>query len=519
MSTGRQVIMLGLDAADAEVIELLAERGDLPNLRRLRDAGRYGRLDTPADRFAGGVWPTFYTSSDVAHHGIFHNKLWRPEAMRVEVATDAWIAARPFWEALPDSVRACIIDVPMVLGAPRRLNGVYLGGWGTHDLISRGSWPPDLWSRCERKFGPPLMPPEHFGRQSADSLRRLPQQLIDATRQLTDIALDLLARERWDLACIAFSATHRAGHYLWDRSQLDGGSAGVEPHRDLHAVYREVDAAVGRIADSAAADALIIAFAVHGMGPNPGWSDLLPDIIRHYDRHASGESQPEGLLFRLKQRLPHHWVRPLLHRLPLTFTQRLVSLWSARMYDWSVTRAFPVPMDEAGYLRINLRGRERDGIVNPGREYEDVCSELEARLLSLRDEASGEPLAHHVVRAWAEAPEHAPGRDLLPDLVVPWRGPTAARTRTVVSSLLRDFRYDVPDVLPSGRAGNHTDRAWFVACGPPVTPGSAYALHSITDLVPTALQYLGVTVQLQGSPMDLSAAESPAAPSDGEDSS
>jgi hypothetical protein len=118
---------------------------------------------------------------------------------------------------------------------------------------------------------------------------------------------------------------------------------------------------------------LVVAFALHGMGPNPGWSDLLPDILARLEEHRTGLPPRRGLLYRLKQRLPFHRVRPLLNRLPNAITHRLVSLWSRNMFDWSSTRFFPLPMDEVGLIRINLRGLERGGIVEPGAEY-DGCA-------------------------------------------------------------------------------------------------------------------------------------------------
>ncbi len=503
------VVMVGLDAVDAGVVERLAAEGALPNLDRLRGAGLYGRLESPAELYPGGVWPTFYSARDVPSHGAFHNKLWRCGEMSVEVPTDAWIHARPFWEALPERLRVCLVDVPMVLGRPRPVNGVYLGGWGPHDVMGRGSWPDGLWSACVRRHGRPLMPVEHFGRQSVRSLSVLPRRLAAANRQITDIALDLMQREAWDFTCVVLSAGHRAGHYLWDRSQLgDGASPSDEPHPDLIAIYREIDVALGRILECAPEGALVMAFAVHGMGPNAGWADLLTDILARLSEHAPGAPSSRGLMYRLKRRIPFHWVRPLLHALPLRANQELVSLWSRKMFDWSTTRWFPLPMDGPGNIRINLRGREREGIVEPGEEYEAVCREVESLVLGLRDADSGEPLARSVVRAWADAAADAPGRPLLPDLIVPWSGPAAASTRRIVSDAFPDLAYDVPRALPSGRSGNHLGRGWFVACGPGVAAGEAAGRHRVIDLVPTVLRHLGVAPpgEMEGRPIDLGAA-------------
>ena len=220
------VYLIGLDAADWLRVQDFCQDGTMPHLAAFLANAAQGVLDSPADAYAGGVWPDFYTGKSVARHGIYHNKLWRAEAMRVEVPTDAWLPERPFHEDLSGrGLRVCAIDVPMVLGRPRPLRGLYLGGWGTHDLISQGSWPTDLWTSLVQRHGAPCMPVEHFGAQQADDLLRLESQLQGATAQITSIAVELLRQEAPDFACVVLggdaprgtlsvgqlAARHRAG--------------------------------------------------------------------------------------------------------------------------------------------------------------------------------------------------------------------------------------------------------------------------------------------------------------------
>jgi predicted AlkP superfamily phosphohydrolase/phosphomutase len=148
-------------------------------------------------------------------------------------------------------------------------------------------------------------------------------------------------------------------------------------------------------------------------------------------------------------------------------------------------------MDEAGYLRVNLRGRERDGIVDPGPAYDDVCDDIDRLVASLCDEATGQPIAGRARRAYNEAETGLPSRRLVPDLVFPWTGPTAASTRRLVSTALPGFKFDVPDRIPSGRSGNHTSRGWFIASGPGVRMGADVDGHDVVDLLPTILASLG----------------------------
>lgn len=502
--------MVGLDATDAKVIQMLAARGYMPHLGALLARGRFVRLESPAHLYAGGVWPTFYTSQALPWHGVFHSKQWRPDAMRVEAPTNAWVPARPLWESFTDDAdKVCVVDVPMVLDVPVKVDGVSVNGWGTHDLLRRGSWPPDLWRELRTRFGNPRMAAEQFGHQSSRSLSELKQMLIDSTHQQLDLAVHLLNSRPWRFGCVILGATHRVGHYLWDLDQAPAAyAAGARLvcglPTDLVDVYACVDEALGRLTAAAPDDALIMAFSAHGMGPNSGWSDLFADIVAALQHLETGRPPPTSRLYRLKRRVPHHWIRPLLTRLPKPLSEQLTKLWSTRMYDWRTTRFFPVPMDAAGYVRINLKGREAQGIVEPA-EYDQLCGQLEKWIGGLRDAETGEGITGPIVCAYRDADPAAPARHLLPDLVIPFSGRRAMESRRLVCSELPGFEYRVPRQLPSGRSGNHTDGAWLVAQGPGVLPGEATTRHNIIDILPTALQWLGRAPdpRAQGKPIRL----------------
>ncbi len=107
-------------------------------------------------------------------------------------------------------------------------------------------------------------------------------------------------------------------------------------------------------------------------------------------------------------------------------------------------------------MRFNLRGRERDGIVDPARA-EELGEEIAAGLASFRD-PDGAPAVEAVIRPAELYPgAHA---ERLPDLVVRW----APRAATALGEL-RSERFGVVRRRGSGsgRSGNHT-------------PGDAWAL-------------------------------------------
>ncbi|WP_027136120.1 alkaline phosphatase family protein [Geminicoccus roseus] len=498
MPERRPVIMIGIDAADRGLVRRLMAEGRMPVLAGLEKRGQSGGLATVAGAYAGGVWPSFYTGRPVERHGIYHNKLWRARAMRIEVPSEAWLPDRPFYERVAAAgLRVAAIDMPMVVGEPRvGAEGIYLGGWGTHDLISRAASPPGLWRDLKRRHGPPAMEVEQFGLQDAGGLDRLRGQLLRATDQMAAIAADLLKDRRFDLACLVFGASHRGGHYLWDLSQVDTRSLDDDARARLEGalaeIYQRIDQAIGQVLEAADPAARVMVFALHGMEKNHGMADHFPDLMAAMDAAESGKTAKRGLLYRIKRRIPFHWIRPVLARLPAEVGHRLASIWSARMLDWRATTHFPMPVDLAGYVRINLQGRERDGIVPPGDAYEELCARLEERLSGLRDADTGRSLVAAVERPWSRTPGPAEQRDLLPDLLVRWSPAGAEPVRRIACDVLPGFVHDLPKHFPSGRAGNHRAEAWFVAAGPGIEAGSGPEGGSIVDLAPTALALLGL---------------------------
>lgn len=81
--------------------------------------------------------------------------------------------------------------------------------------------------------------------------------------------------------------------------------------------------------------------------------------------------------------------------------------------DWSKTRAYAMGLGE---VYVNLKGREAQGVVNPGAEYDGLKAELKARLITMTDP---ETMEHPVRRVLAREEiyrEFDP--NMIPDLFV-----------------------------------------------------------------------------------------------------
>lgn len=495
MTTSRPAVLIGLDAAEVRVIEALMAEGRLPNLAALRAQGAFGRVRNEPPGFLSMVWPSFVNGTRVGQHGWWYSKMWRPEHMRLEYAGASWLAQSPFWEDLAArGLRMALIDMPYSMGAPTSLDGVYLNGWQCHDDFGRHIHPRGLWKELVGRFGKPKLQPEWFGAQSGQTLQRLRTEMLASIDQTGQICEYLLARETWDLFAVVIGGVHRGGHYLWDLSQIDPGALAHDERRILenahHELYIEADRAVGRILAKAPAKARVMVFALHGMGPNTGWNEVFPRLIEQIHRGGPGGARQNGLLYRAKKALPWQLVREVTTRLPTSVNHRLLSVWSRRMYDWSTTRFFPLPVDLNGFVRINLRGREVEGVVAPGNEYADVIGELEDAFASFRDLESDQPIASAIDRIDDLVGADAPRRRYLPDLCVRWADRGAMAGVGVGSPNYGDLRWERGTRLASGRSGNHMPDGWLIAAGEGIAPGATLDTHETIDLTPTLFTWL-----------------------------
>ena len=483
--------MIGLDAADLLLVDRWIADGSLANLAELKRTGSHGRLETSARYLAGSPWPTFYTGRPPSHHGIYADFQWRHETMAYARPGADWLEARPFWRFLDADRPVFVYDVPMILSC-EPFPGTEISGWASHDKLGpMASHPPELLDEMRREFGEWSISPEPYGPSRIGELLALRQELLENTTRSSRLIRRMLDRP-WKLAIVVFGALHRGGHRLWDRSSVRGSVSTAEGElfdRALRDLYMECDRAVGELA-ATAPDALVIVFSLHGMGPNSSRADLFDDML-HAILHP-GEPTPRntGLVRRFGELLPLDTRRFLTARVPRRMQNRLISLWAAGGTDWTRTEGFPLRADLQGYVRINLEGRERDGVVPSGQPYFELCDRIAEGLLTFRDGTTGEPVVESVQRIDRTLPD-GPALDRLPDLVVHWPDTPAGTHESVESSRFGIVRRATPGRIPNGRSGNHRPEGFFIAAGGNVPRMTGSELRAdILDLAPTVLSLL-----------------------------
>ena len=67
----KKAIVIGLDGLEPTIVEAMLDRGELPNLARIRRSGWYSRLRTTYPAQTPVAWSSFSTGTNPGGHGIF----------------------------------------------------------------------------------------------------------------------------------------------------------------------------------------------------------------------------------------------------------------------------------------------------------------------------------------------------------------------------------------------------------------------------------------------------------------
>jgi predicted AlkP superfamily phosphohydrolase/phosphomutase len=540
MPTDTPVVALGLDAADPVLLERYMDAGHLPVLSALRRDGTYARLTTFDYCRAEASNTTFLTGCSPAKHGYWSPFRFKTD-YRCETTPYEFADYQPFY-GLGPAYRVAVFDMPQSKLSDR-VNGIQVLGWGAHSpRCPSHSDPPELFGDIVATHGehPTLRKDDVHSMGDESAIERLKQGLLTGVERRAAACVDLLHRERWDLFLTYFSEIHSGQHYFWHLSHPDHplyqyfGKPGQDPLLEL---VRAVDRAIGRIVAAMPKGARLVVFSDHGMESNT--TDVpstvfLPELLyrlAHPGRYGLAKGTPgtppppvmkpqahrswRSTLYGLKHD-PNpvtRWLRQHmdtaafhyavekrlgLHSLPLCPDDCPLGAQPPMWYHpaWKHMKAFALPSFSEGYVRLNVRGREANGVVDPA-DYGPTCDEVAADVRRLVDARTGRPAVRRVVRTrkGPDGPAMEGERPSDADLIVIWEGvpidvvdhPTAGRIGPV----------------PFKRSGSHVHRGFLMATGPGVLAGERLAEAHALDIPPTILALLGANIpaHFDGAPL------------------
>jgi predicted AlkP superfamily phosphohydrolase/phosphomutase len=529
-----RVLAIGLDGLEITLAEKLMDSGEMPSLAELRRRSARFRLDHGPAQRTGLAWEHVASgrSPDAARRWAAVEFDPRTYAAWQEGARFA-----PWWT--DTDLQVLVFDTPYVnLLRPGKTRGIV--AWGAHDPGAvNASQPSALKGEFEGRFGRYPASRWTYGTPwpSPERTRTMGEALVQAL-DLRSRAAQWLGWQRfpdWDMFFAVVGELHGTVEGLWHgidpTHPLHEHPSAAPAGRALLDVHRALDRLVGDLV-RAAGDATIVAFTMGGMGPNH--SDvqsmvLLPELLY---RHAFGRpllSVPSSWA-ESPMKLPildekdswaaasASWVpgfapvsderpgvlRELAQRLPapiknvLKEARTAVAGWRSPDADeqngsqeldwqpalryqdhWPRMPAFALPSFYDGRIRINLRGRERDGMVDPAR-YEETCHALETLLGDCRDPRTGVPSVQATERASTRDPLALTSSEA--DLIVIWRNAAAALEHPTLGLV---------GPVPFRRTGGHTGPYGMAYVAGADLQAGDRGVRSAFDVVPGIVDLLG----------------------------
>ncbi len=473
-----KLTVVGLDAATFDVIDPLLAAGELPSLAALLARGARGPLRSTTHPLTPQAWTTMVTGVNAGHHGIWDFSERDESGYGLRIVNGSMARAPALWTRLARAGRRVgIVNVPFTWPAPD-VDGFVIAGLDAWARDEGMTTPRELVGELHARFGELLVdnsfPLTRGGRIDLDAVRAVCEQRVEIVRMLVE-------RHEPELLFVVFMSADHVHHIAWP----DWEERGVAS--DVAEVYRILDRALGGIVDGVGGENVLVV-SDHGGGPLDGVVNLNAWLAQEgYLTYGSGDTAAAAghRLFELRRRLPAGWRRALKQRLPGLRERASALRHAPAVVDWPKTRAFAY--GTFGNVVINVRGRERDGIVEPGEEYERVRDELVRKLSAL--EMDGQ----RIVAAVHRREDLFDGAQLerVPDLVVEFRdyawlgkGNLIERTGSLNDTI------GVQGHPRARYVGSHRHDGIVVLAGDAARPG-VHASASILDVAPTVLYLLG----------------------------
>ncbi len=484
----RKVFLLGLDGGSWNLLDRMFAAGVMPNLKRLCREGVRATLESTLPPITPVAWTSLMTGVNPGRHGVFGFKRISPENSYLSLPVNRMDMGTPtLFDYYREGGRLISLNLPMSYPATE-INGLMVTGMMT-PLRNPGDFefPRGLLQRfAEAGISYEIDPKFDFGEDAQGSTKIMYSQWLEwgeeFVRKLSDISRNrmlatyhLLDQEEWELFICVIVGTDRIQHLYWDQLVPPDGS---EPEPILAAYYAGLDEHIGELVGKLGPEDSLLIVSDHG-------------FVKHHGHFLTNEwlRRNGWLAAREASRSPLYPLKKLLDRLGITRKKLNRVLGEKRTgklqlqashVDWKRSAAF---LGTPFGIRINLKGRETLGLVEPER-FESLRDEIMIRLGELVDE-NCKPLLARILRGEEWYDGEAPDR---PDIVFQFRD-----DRNYAGFAGEIGEEDIFRAAPH-KSGDHRLDGILVAYGGNIKNVAEELRFRIWDVLPTVMHLNGRAV-------------------------
>ena len=498
-----------LDGATLDLLEPWMAAGELPLLARLFRRGAGGVLQSTIPWATPTAFATFATGTNPGQHGVYDfGRLIGHDYTSFVPTNGADVRGRTLWRILSEAgLTTGVVNMPMTFPA-EEIDGFIVAGIPYPGKSPRICHPAGLLDELRAHgWDLSLNASDDLGGSYADYL----DGLIRLARTRAQATAWLLRRYNPDFLAVHFLETDQVQHRFWQFMEGEPRYDSSGLHTDaILRLFQETEQAMEQIIEAAGQEATLCVFSDHGFGPTRhqvwlnnwllqqgyltlkpmAWVRLKRLIYRlGFSPAAIREALPERIKLAMLRFFEQQKGRAIASEMESEadkvqrkgLMDRLTERLAIDFYDvdWPRSRAFSTGTTAVGYVWLNLAGRDPQGIVQPGEDYQATRAEIAAAL------RCWEPVGEVSFR---EGLWQGSQLSRAPDIIVRWADPStdARYFQTRISS------HHLIKPVPNDYAG-HRREGMFLWHGPDVRPGLTLQAD-IMDLAPTLLWLLGEPV-------------------------
>ena len=500
-----KVLLIALDGATLDLLQPWMDDGELPLLAKLYREGAGGTLLSTVPWATPTAFASLATGTNPGKHGVYDfGKLIGDDYTAFVPTNGSHVNGRSLWQMVSDAgLSTAVINMPMTYPAEP------VNGW----MISGIPYPGGSPHLCHP---PELLDTLHqhgwdLSRNASDDLSGnyadYYEGLIDLIRTRAEATAWLMKEHQPDLTAVHFLETDQAQHRFWQFMDGEPKHDPNGPHTDaILRLYHVIEEALVQIIAAADEETVLCVMSDHGFGPtrHQVWLNnwlrqhdfltLKPSLAVQFKQTiyklglspaAIREAAPERLKLAILQFFERQKGRAIASEMESDaqkvqrkglmdwLTERLaIDFYDV---DWSRTRAFSTGTTAVGYVWLNVVGRDPQGIVQLGDDYEQTRQAIAAAL------RQWEPVGDVLFKEEVWQGEQVA---IAPDIVVRWAQPTTDaryfQTRFSSHHLIKPVPNDYASHRPDGM---------FVLHGKPVKAGTRIDAD-LLDLTPTILWLL-----------------------------
>jgi predicted AlkP superfamily phosphohydrolase/phosphomutase len=385
---------------------------------------------------------------------------------------------------------------------PKKVNGIMISGLGTPMDSEKFTYPLNIYKEINEKVGT-YVKDIFWANYDENNIDKLIADIKSMTLNHFKIASYLLEKENWDIFSIIFVGPDRLQHCLWRYIDVDGQKKMSKREQAISDsiidYYSLLDTLIGKLISQSDNETDILFLSDHGFGPLYKRINLNNWLIQNNYLTLFDNSKTKSTFFintikkllkeigfdkkRLQYFINKYGIKVDLYK-QLEKSSSIIG-----NINWSKTKAFSYSCNS---IFINLKDRERAGIVQNGKEYEELCEEIIKKLCSIKDPETGGLIVRRVSRK-----EEVYTGDFLksaPDLLITeydekyWFGYWGKTKMYLDKNRLDIFEKD------SWHSGQHTLQGLYIAYGNDFKKSYRFDYANIVDLFPTILYLLELPI-------------------------